>query len=221
MHLNSEMLFRKYALNYFKDADRVLEIGPDIIPSTLNLIVNNPTIGWESLNLAVGEETSRAKNSQLTIIAENEYAYPIADNTYDIVISANVLEHVKKFWTWFEELKRIVKPNGLIITLAPISWPYHEAPVDCWRIYPDGIRALYEDVNLTDVFTTFESLEKDAFLNTNTPLIPWATNINTKKAKLINTYNTLLRFIPFSKPFRLPIFVAYDLISISAKKAGG
>jgi SAM-dependent methyltransferase len=219
MHLNCDLLFKKYALEHFKDNALVLEIGPDIIPSTLSLMVGNPTITWESLNLAIGEETSRTRNSQLTILADNEYAYPIADNTYDIVISANVLEHVKKFWKWFEELKRIVKPGGLIITIAPVSWPYHEAPVDCWRIYPDGIRALYEDIGLTDVFTTFESLEKEQFADTNTPVIPWATNINKKKAKIINSYNTVLKFIPFSKALRVPMPVAYDLITIASKDA--
>lgn len=218
MHLNCDLLFKKYALKHFKDNDKVLEIGPDIIPSTLSLMVGNPTIKWQTLNLASGEETSRAKNSELTILAENEYAYPIPDNTYDIVISANVLEHVKKFWRWFEELKRIVKPGGFVITIAPISWPYHEAPVDCWRIYPDGIRALYDDLNLIDIFTTFESLEAELLQHSNTPVIPWATNVNGKKATLVNIYNNILRMIPYSKSIRVPLPAAYDLITIAQKK---
>jgi SAM-dependent methyltransferase len=211
------LLYKKYALSYFKGNDKVLEIGPDIIPSSLNTIVGNPLIEWHTLNLAVGEETSRAKNSQLTILSENEYNYPIADDTYDIIVSANVMEHVKKFWLWFEELKRIVKPGGFIITMAPISWPYHEAPVDCWRIYPDGIRALYEDIGLTDVFSTFESLEYEMNKNAYTPLIPWATNINSRKTNLINRYNKLLSLMPFTKIFKVPITVSYDLISIAQK----
>jgi SAM-dependent methyltransferase len=217
MHLNCELLFKKHALNYFKDNDLVLEIGPDIIPSSLQLMVNNPNINWQTLNLAVGEDTSRALNSQLTILAEHEYSYPIADDTYDVIISANVLEHVKKFWRWFDELKRIVKPGGYIITIAPISWPYHEAPVDCWRIYPEGIRALYEDTGLIDVLSVFESLEMLQLQNEYTPLTPWATNINAKKAKIINTYNKFLSLIPYSKPLRAPITVSYDLITIAKK----
>jgi SAM-dependent methyltransferase len=217
MHLNCDLLFEKYAMSYFKDNDHVLEIGPDIIPSSLSLRVNNPAIRWDTLNIEAGEETSRAKNDQLTFLSVNEYAYPIADNTYDIIVSANVMEHVKKFWKWFEELKRILKPGGVIITIAPISWPYHEAPVDCWRIYPDGIRALYDDMGLKDVFTTFESLEMDARENKNTPLMPWATTINVKKIKIIRVYNAALKFLPFSNPLRVPLTVSYDLISICSK----
>jgi hypothetical protein len=24
-------------------------------------------------------------------------------------------------------------------------WPFHEYPIDCWRAYPDGMTALYEE----------------------------------------------------------------------------
>jgi len=217
MHLNCDLLFKKYALSHFKDNCRVLEIGPDIIPSSMSLMVNNPSIVWETLNLEAGEATSRALNSQLTILAEHEYDYPILDNTYDIVISANVMEHVKKFWKWFEELKRIVKPGGLIITIVPVSWPHHPAPVDCWRIYPDGIQALYDDIGLIDVFTTFESIEGEVYANSNTPTIPWAGTGHPKKVKIITTYNSILKYVPFSRIFRVPLTVSYDLISISSK----
>jgi SAM-dependent methyltransferase len=218
MHLNSNLLFEKYALSYFKDNDKVLEIGPDIVPSSLQLLVNRPHMVWHTLNLEIGEQTSRTKNSELTILSENEYNYPIADSTYDVIVSANVLEHVKKFWRWFEELKRIVKPGGYIISIAPISWPYHEAPVDCWRIYPDGIRALYEDIGLRDALSVFESLEYDLKKNTFTPIMPWATNINSKKESIINGYNRLLSLFPFTKILRAPLTVSYDLISIAQKE---
>ncbi len=40
-----------------------------------------------------------------------------------------------------------------------MNWPYHEAPVDCWRIYPEGMKALYEEAGLTMVFGVTECLE--------------------------------------------------------------
>ena len=36
----------------------------------------------------------------------------------------------------------IISPNGYIITINPVSWKYHEAPVDCWRIYPEGMKTI-------------------------------------------------------------------------------
>ena len=46
-----------------------------------------------------------------------------------------------------------------MITIAPVSWPYHEDPVDCWRIYPDGLRALYDEVGLRTELALCEGLE--------------------------------------------------------------
>jgi len=217
MHLNSELIFKKYAVSYFKDNYRVLEIGPDDVPSTLKKLVNNPTIIWDTVNIRSPEAEHQIRNNQLTMVSENEYEYPVLGNAYDIVVSSNVMEHVRMFWKWFDELKRVIKPGGLIITVAPISWPYHEAPVDCWRVYPDGLRALYDSTGLTDVFTTFESIEADAFINTNTPLIPSVTTGNPKKVKIVKAYNAILKYLPFTRIFRVPITVAYDLISIGQK----
>lgn len=218
MHLNSELLFKKYAKTYFKNNLKVLEIGPDMIPSSFSTMIGNPTITWHTLNIVAGERTSNAKNEDLDILSTDEYNYPIANDTYDIIISSNVLEHVRKFWTWFAELKRILKPGGLIITISPISWPYHEAPVDCWRIYPEGMAALYEELGLMNVLTLFESLERERFTDQPyTPLIPWASTVNENKIRYIKWYNRLLAFFPFTKAIRAGITISYDQISIATK----
>jgi hypothetical protein len=70
------------------------------------------------------------------------------------------MEHIKNIWLWVDELKRITKKNGLIIIISPISWSYHEAPVDCWRIYPEGMKALMQEKGLKVIECLFESLEK-------------------------------------------------------------
>jgi hypothetical protein len=33
---------------------------------------------------------------------------------------------------------------GMSSSVNPVSWVFHEAPVDCWRIYPEGMKALLE-----------------------------------------------------------------------------
>ena len=42
MHLNGAMLFEKYGKPLFKTGQRMLEIGPDGIPSTYQDIVGDP-----------------------------------------------------------------------------------------------------------------------------------------------------------------------------------
>jgi hypothetical protein len=46
------------------------------------------------------------------------------------------------------------------MTICPVSWGYHEAPIDCWRMYPAGLRALYEHAGLKVLHAVAESLDK-------------------------------------------------------------
>jgi SAM-dependent methyltransferase len=153
MHLNSELLFAKYAKPYFRSGMSVLEIGPNTLPSKYHSVIRNREIKWDTLGL----DTSRFKH--LTFRSTEEYNYPLADNSYDIVLSGQVLEHVKKIWIWMKELARICKKGGYVITINPVSWEYHEVPVDCWRVYPEGMRALYDDAGLKVLLSKFEGLE--------------------------------------------------------------
>jgi ubiquinone/menaquinone biosynthesis C-methylase UbiE len=153
VHFNSKLLFQKYAKHLFKSNMRVLEIGPNSHPSDFQAILNDASIKWETLDIFQSEK--------LTYVAENEYSFPIPDNSFDIVISAQVIEHVREIWTWMKELSRVCKVNGFVITINPVSYPYHEAPVDCWRIYPEGMKALYSQAGLDCQLSVTETLEVD------------------------------------------------------------
>ena len=96
MHANSMLMFNRYAKEYFKSNMHVLEIGPDKFPSTYKSIIGDNSISWDTLDIY--------ENPNLTYSVSDEYRYPIPDNYYDIVLSGNVLEHVRKIWTWMNEL---------------------------------------------------------------------------------------------------------------------
>ncbi len=51
------------------------------------------------------------------------------------------------------------KRGGKVITVNPVSWGYHEDPVDCWRIYPEGMKTLYSEAGLAIEISVAESLE--------------------------------------------------------------
>jgi SAM-dependent methyltransferase len=156
VHANSRLLFQKYAASYFPAGGRVLEIGPDGFPSAFQAAVNGRGgMTWETLDMF--------QDARLTHVATSEYSFPVADESYDVVVSGNVLEHVRKIWVWMRELARVCKVGGVVITLNPVSWPYHEAPIDCWRAYPEGMKALYEDASLQVILSHWESLEALGF----------------------------------------------------------
>ena len=161
MHGNTRLLFDRYAKPYFKPGLDVLEVGPDY-PSSLQAMVEFPSSHWHTVDLAGPD------GHGVTYAARDEYTFPIAHDTYDLVVAANVLEHVRKVWVWIKELARVCKPGGHVILINPVSWPYHEIPIDCWRAYPEGMKALYEEGGLDVVLSRCEALE-DSHLRRHIP----------------------------------------------------
>lgn len=158
MHVNSQLMFEKYVRQYFRPNVRVLEIAPDAVPSTFCRTVGDPSIRWESLNLADGPALFQSDG--LNYLTNDPYRFPVEDDSFDVVFSAQVIEHVAKIWTWMRELTRVCKPGGVVITINPAEIPFHEWPIDCWRIYPDGMRALHEEVGLRTELAEFGSLQR-------------------------------------------------------------
>jgi SAM-dependent methyltransferase len=151
MHLNSRLLFEKLAREHFQPEMRVLEIGPDQVPTTYQSIVGDGSIEWDTIDIK--------EHSGVKLKAASEYSFPIADDEYDIVLSGNVIEHVRRPWVWLREVVRVCRAGGLVVTVTPVSWPYHPVPFDCWRIYPEGMKALYEEAGLEVIVAWWGSLE--------------------------------------------------------------
>lgn len=76
------------------------------------------------------------------IILDDPYKLPFEDESVDVCISSSVFEHSEMFWLLFLEILRTLKPNGLFYLNVPSNGPFHRYPVDCWRFYPDGGKAL-------------------------------------------------------------------------------
>jgi SAM-dependent methyltransferase len=159
VHENTLLLFDKYAREYFGPGVAVLEIGPD-----RNFKVRERVAGlsktWDTIDVA--------SRKNVTYTSTSEYEFPIPDARYDVVIATNVLEHVRKIWVWVKELRRVCSPTGHVIIISPVSWPYHTFPVDCWRAYPEGMKALFEDAGLRVILSVSEALA-DAHVRRSIP----------------------------------------------------
>jgi SAM-dependent methyltransferase len=62
---------------------------------------------------------------------------PIADESCDVVICLNVLEHVLGYWTALSEMRRVLKPGGILYGRVPFLMSVHGDPSDYWR-YTDA-----------------------------------------------------------------------------------
>jgi SAM-dependent methyltransferase len=209
MHRNSAMIFEKYAPPFFKKGCSVLEIGADDNPSTYQRIVGEMPARWDSLDIAGPNEGSNYIHAAPTYITKSEYNFPIQSDQYDVVLSGNVIEHVRKIWRWMPELARVCKPAGIVITVVPVSWHYHEAPIDCWRIYPEGMMALSEDSGLEVVISEWESVELEAVSRF------FVTAPHSSGRARLQRISGLLNMV--SGKLKLPVQGAFDTITIARK----
>lgn len=70
------------------------------------------------------------------------YDWPLADGSFDAVISGQTFEHDEFFWLTMRNMARVIVPGGIVIVIAPAAGAVHRHPVDCWRFYPDSMKAL-------------------------------------------------------------------------------
>lgn len=100
------------------------------------------------------------------VVMTDPYRLPLEDNSVDVVVSSSCFEHAEFFWLSFNEVLRVLKPNGLFYLNVPANGAFHRFPVDCWRFYPDSGRALQNwgrrsgyPVVLLESFTGIQKLD--------------------------------------------------------------
>ena len=81
-------------------------------------------------------------------ICANAECLPFPDGMFDVVISQEVLEHVRDPFRAMREMQRVLKPGGLIYCQAPFVIGYHPGPTDFWRFTREGIVELIKQAGL-------------------------------------------------------------------------
>jgi SAM-dependent methyltransferase len=67
---------------------------------------------------------------------------PFKNNTFDFVISDQVIEHLEDPFRAVAESYRVLKRGGIGVFATVLITPIHEAPKDYWRFTPDGLKHL-------------------------------------------------------------------------------
>lgn len=75
------------------------------------------------------------------------YTIPLEDESVDLVVSGQTLEHVKNPFRSVAEMTRVLKTGCHIILIAPSTGPRHDS-IDCWRFMDDSFKAIAEECDL-------------------------------------------------------------------------
>jgi len=108
-------------------------------------IINIGSGGYRPIKNAINIDPYR--QADIKAFGEN---LPFTDNSIDLAICVGVLEHVKKPLDIVNEIKRVLKPNGLIYIEVPFLQPFHAAPNDYYRWTENGILELCKDFKKID-----------------------------------------------------------------------
>jgi len=135
MHLGSLLLMReKFIAKYLSPnkATTILDIGSRDINGTYhNLFINKDLWTYTGFDVEVGVNVDIVGYENLL-------------GVWDVIICGQVLEHMPLPWVDVPLIVDHLTPEGLACFIAPCVFPEHRYPLDCYRYYPDGMRALLE-----------------------------------------------------------------------------
>jgi len=72
-------------------------------------------------------------------------AIPAGDASFDVVLCAQVLEHVDDPAQGIRELARVTRPGGRVLLSTHGTMVYHPNPVDLWRWTGAGLERLFTE----------------------------------------------------------------------------
>lgn len=157
MHNSSYRHMRNLVEKYLFDRDvcRIYDLGSFDVNGCYRPLFERSGWTYQGLDLESG--------ANVDIVMQNPYHLPLPTNSADLFISGQAFEHINFFWVTALEIARILKPGGMFFLIAPSRGPEHRYPVDCWRFYPDGYRALarYAGLELLEVNTDWLSAEEE------------------------------------------------------------
>lgn len=120
------------------------------------------------------------------------------DNRFDNVFCSQVLEHVDDYMKAISEIRRVLKPKGILILSVPFTWQLHGEPNDYRRFTPYGIKEMLKG------FTIIETKANGG---------KWAT-IGQLLINSMTTSNKILRWVTkILIPFINSFFLFLDTIN--------
>lgn len=165
MHESSHRKMLEFVKTYLADADKaaleIVDLGANSVDGIASYrpLFNLPNWHYRGMDVVAG--------ANVDIVLADPYRWvELGNASIDVIVSGQTLEHIEFPWLTVAEVFRVLRPGGLACLIAPAAGPEHRYPVDCWRIYPDGMRALARQAGLREVeiFTDWnEKRWKDTF----------------------------------------------------------
>ena len=80
-------------------------------------------------------------------VMADAHSLPFSSSSFPVVLSTEMLEHVKEPQRVIDEIQRVLRPGGKIILTTRFVFPIHEAPTDFYRFTKYGLAHLFRNWN--------------------------------------------------------------------------
>lgn len=144
------------------EGKKVIEVGSLDVNGSLRSVI-------QPLNPAeyVGVDITEGRGVDI-ICDAGDIVERFGKESFDFVVSTELIEHVVDWQKTVSNLKNICRPGGtIIITTRSLGFPYHGYPDDYWRYEIADIEAIFADCIL-DVLEKDES-EPGVFMKAQKP----------------------------------------------------
>ena len=131
----------------------ILDLGSQDINGSYRPLFTVPAWKYVGVDLAAG--------ANVDVVLADPYDWrEIAPESADVIVAGQTFEHTEFFWETARQITRALKRNAIVCIIVPSSGPEHRYPVDCWRMYPDGLRAIarYAGLHILEAETQWEDL---------------------------------------------------------------
>ena len=115
---------------------------------------NKPYEVWfdNKISKYIGCDIVQSSSNKVDVLCEANNI-PLDDNSFDTILSTQVIEHVEDHQGLINEAFRLLKTNGVFILSGPFNWPIHEEPYDFFRFSKYGFKYILEKAGFEIVET--------------------------------------------------------------------
>ncbi|MEM4970743.1 MAG: class I SAM-dependent methyltransferase [Sulfolobales archaeon] len=123
---------------------RVLEVGSRYVNGSVRPMIQR----FLNPSEYIGIDIEPGKYVDLILPAE-KIVERFGEESFDTIISTEVLEHVHNWRIVISQMKRALKPGGfLYITTRSKGFPFHSYPYDFWRYEPRDMISIFRDFKI-------------------------------------------------------------------------
>lgn len=84
-------------------------------------------------------------------VVADAHSLPFKDGEFQVVLSTEMLEHVKDPFKVESEMRRVLVPQGILILTTRFVFPLHDTPNDYWRFTKYGLMQLFREWEFIEI----------------------------------------------------------------------